>query len=296
MKINNKKCKDILELINIAEEKFGDDVNIDLSEDNINININLKGNKEKNNNIITARKVLTKKKSFNEYSWDEIDTISKSGKAREYFNIGDEKKLVINEFDYEIYDYKTNKKIKMTHPETIYSVQIIGFDHDNIDAFSKQKVGITFLLKETLLVEYMVNPTATNIGGWKESKIRTFLNNDIYNALPSDLQQVIKVVEKDADTGCKDFWFRVKDKLFLLSTTDIGIKPSHSIDTRSEIYKYFIDNDFKNKDNIFSFNNSWWLRSTCTKNKNSFFYMKNNGEECYDDANKRHNIVFAFCI
>lgn len=291
MKINNKKCKDLLEVLNIVEEKFGDDASIDLSENNVNININLK----ENNNVITARNVLTKKKNFNDYTWKEINKISKSGKAREYFNIGDEKEIVINEFKYKVYDRTEDKEIEMTHPKTTYNVQIIGFNHDSIDARGEQKVGITLLLKELLSIEYIMNSTDTNVGGWKKSEIRTFLNNDVYNALPSDLKQVIKIVNKHADVGNRDFWFCVEDRLFLLSNTELGLNPFHNIDTRDKQYEYFINN-FRSKDGFFSLDNSWWLRSTYTKNDNNFFYIRNNGESHYDHANSRHNIVFAFCI
>ena len=44
------------------------------------------------------------------------------------------------------------------------------------------------------------NSTNTNIGGWKDSEMRTYINGTIYNALPSDLQNVITTTKSNIRT------------------------------------------------------------------------------------------------
>ncbi len=137
---------------------------------------------------------------FEDASWDEIDIISKSGYAPKYFKIGDE------------------KIIELISGEII-KVQIIGFNHDNLSDKSG-KAGITIGLKNSLETKYIMNPTKYS-GGWKESQIRNETLNNIYELLPTYLQNVIKNVDKITAIPLSQELEITSDKLFLLSLFEI---------------------------------------------------------------------------
>ena len=67
------------------------------------------------------------------------------------------------------------------------------------------------------------NGDSTNKGGWRDSELRKYINETIYNALPSDLQSVIattKVISSHGTTEGETN-FETQDKLYLLSLHEI---------------------------------------------------------------------------
>ena len=61
-----------------------------------------------------------------------------------------------------------------------------------------------------------------NIGGWPNTSMRTFVNNDIYNSLPSDLKNGIIDTSVVSSHGYSDTSnFTSIDKLYLLAPKEI---------------------------------------------------------------------------
>ena len=92
----------------------------------------------------------------------------------------------------------------------------------NTTGFSQTACG--FVLEFADIITYHVmNDTDTNVGGWPATTIRTFVNNDIYNALPSELQNAIidtTVVSGHGSTSGESN-FTSNDKLYLLAPKEI---------------------------------------------------------------------------
>ena len=68
-----------------------------------------------------------------------------------------------------------------------------------------------------------MNSTSTNVGGWPASSMRTYVNTDIYNALPTELKNGIidtPVVSGHGSTAGETN-FTSTDKLYLLSTHEV---------------------------------------------------------------------------
>ena len=212
--------------------------------------------------------------SFNNLSWHKINLISKKGKAKDYFTIGDEKELTIGS-------------------ET-YHTQIIGFDHDD-KSDGSGKAGITAQLKEVMTTKHAMNPSGSNIGGWRDSVMRIYLNETIHNTLPSDLQAVIKIVNKISDTGNPNYTFSTnitQDKLFLLSTTEIA----YDGDGQGTKYEYFSDGISRKKKYLSGDSSFWWLRSAYTKDTSHFFLVYSEGGWDHNNANCVYGVAPAFCI
>ena len=71
-----------------------------------------------------------------------------------------------------------------------------------------------------ILEERGMNDTATNVGGWKDSKIRTYANGDFLQKLPSDLQNVI--ISTDVISGGSETPnITSNDKIYLLSAHEV---------------------------------------------------------------------------
>ena len=123
--------------------------------------------------------------------------------------------------------------------------------------------------------QYQFNSTATNVGGWRDSEIRTYINNNIYNALPSDLQNIIlttKVISSYAKYDSANF--ETEDKLYLLSSEEVfgdfatSSMASHdtSVGTSKQLDYYknqgvTLSNFEKSIKQYEGSNYYWWLRS-----------------------------------
>ena len=235
-----------------------------------------------NNSLSTYFELPEIGMSFNDIPWRKINLISKKGKAKDYFEIGNEKEIAID--------------------SEIYHIQIIGFDHDD-KSDGSDKASITGQFKEIRTTGKAMNSSRGNVGGWKDSKMRTYLSNNIYNSLPSDLQAVIKEVNKVSDNGNMDTTTLniTKDKLFLLSLEEVGVT-SNDVDGRcvngqGTKYEYFSNDASRVKSNLSGeLMCFWWLRSTYTNDTNDFFFVYFNGDWNYYRANDANGVVPAFCI
>ena len=217
-------------------------------------------------------------------SWSNINKLSNLSKCKDYFNIGDMKSMTL------------------TNGET-YNAEIIGFDHDDL-ADGSGKAGITFQFKELMITRHNMNSATYeyqygyNIGGWKASEMRDYVNNDVYALLPADLQIEIKEVSKVSDVGNKNITdlMTTNDKLFLLSFKEVGFTSSNSsyfASGQGTQYEKFIDNASRVK-YLSGSAAGWWLRSTSIASY--FFNVGSDGGYYITYANYTYGVAPAFCI
>ena len=184
----------------------------------------------------SIKKMPAKGKTLAEYTWEEISMISEAGVAREYFNLGDIKTIDIGGTSYEVF--------------------IVGFSHDD-KSDSSGKAGITFQMVDCLNTKSKMNSYNKNAGGWKSTLMRTYLNGDVYNSLSSDLQSVIKTVNKSSDKGKaagNGAIATTADKLWLFSAQELhghnyyeknsttatdGTKYVYNLNDGTSQYEYF---------------------------------------------------------
>ena len=243
---------------------------------NFNINENVANNIKfgfYNNSLSKYFKLPEIGMPFNDIPWRKINLISKKGKAKDYFTVGDEKELQIGS-------------------ET-YHIQIIGFNHDD-KSDGIGKAGITVGLKEIMTTTAKMNDTDTNVGGWKDSKMRTYLNETVHNSLPSDLQTVIKTVNKKSDNGNMDKTAlnTTQDKLFLFSTAEVGL----DVDGQGTKYEYFSDNNSREKKYLSGESSDYWLRSAYSYDTSDFYEVNSDGSNGDSYASNSYGVAPAFCI
>ena len=223
------------------------------------------------------------KATLNDYTWAEIDAISKSGEAQTTYGlkVGDEKSVQIGE-------------------ET-YTLQIMGFNHDDL-ADGSGKAGITFGLKEIMTTKVKMNDTNTNVGGWEGSKMYNYLNNEddansIYNQLPEDLRSVIKTVSKKTSEGnMSTEIITSEDKLFLFSEVEIFGTTTRSASGEGEQYQYYTNGGSKIKSYLSGSSDYWWERSPIVNYTNGFCSVSYGGYANNYGANSTLGVVFGLSI
>ena len=169
--------------------------------------------------------------------------------------------------------------------------------------FSQTACGFVLEFAD-IITTHKMNDTNTNVGGWPATTMRTFVNNDIYNAIPSEIKNAIidtTVVSGHGNNDTKNF--TSTDKLYLLAPKEIYTNWSNSYDsakdlTRTLDYYTNIGVTTSNYSGAIKKNGtsatSWWLRSANSFNYYSFFYVNSNGGYISDFANYTRGVAPAF--
>lgn len=222
--------------------------------------------------------------SFEKASWSDIAALSESGSADKYFSVGDE------------------KTISLTTGEQVTLV-ILGFDHDDLTGGGK--AGMTIGMKNLLATTYRMNATATNEGGWDESEMRTSTMATLLSQLPSDLQGVIKQVNKKATAGGASTSITTSaDKLWLLAEVEVDGTTSAGYADEGEQYEYWktVKDGTVAADRIKYLSNgsgsatNWWLRSPLVSTSTYFRSFNSTGSVNYSYASTTRGVSFGFCV
>ena len=181
--------------------------------------------------------------------------------------------------------------------------------------FSETACGFVLEFAD-IITTYQMNPYDDsgsvngdgNKGGWEYSDMRTYVNSDIYNALPSTLKNAIINTTVVSGHGYNDSAnFTTTDKLYLLSPhevwEDVDGNTRDGIDYLDNAYNntrqldYYKNNNIKTsscysaiKKNGTS-NYDWWLRSARSTNEGTFFEVGPSGGWSYDDSDDDVNGV-----
>lgn len=174
----------------------------------------------------TDARLVPREITLENSEWEFIDRVSQAGLAREYFHIGE------------------RKKVTLVDGTEVYFV-IVGFDHDNNEDKTK-KLGITFGLERP----YKAIQFPSDV-----------LSNAEFGNLPSDLQSVIKVTSKNTvksvAAGTTLECYQVKT--FSFGTTEVVNKKIANF-TDGEQYEFWKNGGSLIKIDGSGRNTSWWLR------------------------------------
>lgn len=225
-------------------------------------------------------------------SWSQISEIANSGKARRYFNIGE------------------SKKVTFTNGLSV-DFAIIGFDHDDLSTGSG-KAGITFGAKTFLYDQLggnigfrssMAN-SASNAGGWSQSKMRLTMMPTIFGSMPDDLREAIVPVVKKTTAGSQSSEIVLTDdKLWLYSRKEIDNDTLIGYSDEGEQYEYWrtIKNGSSAEGRIITYagkggSSGYLLRTPYTGDNLSYVFVSYNGNlgELYGSTGQPFPI--GFCI
>ena len=227
--------------------------------------------------------------SFKNDSWD---VISEAVKENNYpYQVGDTKEIDMG--DLGTHTVRVANTSSCTNGEI--SETACGFVVEFADIISEQSM----------------NSPSTNVGGWPASAMRTYVNTTIYNALPSDLQNVIATTTVISCHGITEGEanFTSNDKLYLFSTKEVwgkdGTSNTVSSDTAEaetrqlDYYKNKGVTTAKYSGAIKQYNGTnsyWWLRSAASATTDTFFSVNSRGDWSGRIANDTNGVSPAFRI
>ena len=211
-----------------------------------------------------------KPSTFSTDSWATIVSSVKAGNIRGY-KVGETKTIDLGT----TYGTHTLRIANTTTPSEC-----------NASGFSQSACGFVLEFADIILYKEF-NSSTSNTGGWSSSELRTFINNDIYNALPVDLRNIIIDTIVVSGHGKSDSTnFVTTDKLYLLAPKEIFSNWSNSYDTAKSLTRTF---DYYINAGVTTSNYSgakkykgtsayyWWLRSAYSTSNSDFFRVNRFG-------------------
>ena len=225
--------------------------------------------------------------SFATDSWETIVTAVKENNISKY-NIGDTK-----EIDMGTYGTHTLRIANTSTPSEC-----------NTQGFSQTACGFVLEFADIIRTRTM-NDTNTNVGGWPATSMRTFVNNDIYNAIPSELRNAIIDTTVVSGHGSRsgETNFTSTDKLYLLTLKEIYTNSSSSYDAAKDLTRtldYYTSigvttSSYSGAIKKNGINASyWWLRAAYSYGTNSFLYVDPKGDWQSNYANYSRGVAPAF--
>ena len=230
------------------------------------------------------------KLDFASDSWATIATNVRNGKGGNY-TIGDTKTV-----DMGTYGTHTLRIANTSTPSECSGT-----------GFSQTACGFVLEFAD-IITEHAMNDTRTNVGGWPATSMRTFVNNDIYNAIPSEIKNAIidtTVVSGHGSTSGETN-FTSTDKLYLLSTAEVWAQGSSNTieydtardNTRQLDYYKNLGVTTSNKSGAIKKNGTsadwWWLRAAGSSSTYYFFIVRTDGGWSYDIAKYLRGVAPAF--
>ena len=169
--------------------------------------------------------------------------------------------------------------------------------------FSQSACGFVLEFAD-IITTHKMNDIATNVGGWPATSMRTFVNNDIYNAIPSEIKNAIIDTTVVSGHGSKDTAnFTSTDKLYLLAPKEIYTDWSKSYDTAKDLTRTL---DYYTSIGVTTSSYSgaikkigtsadyWWLRAAISHGTIGFLRVDNNGDWIYNGATATYGVAPAF--
>ena len=217
-------------------------------------------------NLVTSGNVNMYAKWITQFQKDNWSTIAanvKAGNTSKY-KVGDTKEVDLGSLG-----THTVRISNMSECTTETSETACGFVVEFADIITMQKF----------------NSTATSVGGWKDSEIRTYINETIYNALPRELQNVISSTKVISGHGYGETNFETQDKLYLLNAQEVWStnKYDTSVGTSKQL-DYYKNQGVTAANNAGAIkqyngrNSSWWLRSANSDATYAFIRVHANGD------------------
>ena len=236
--------------------------------------------------------------SFATDSWKTIINAVKNNNIGKY-NVGDTKTI-----DMGTYGTHTLRIANTSTPSEC-----------STSGFSQSACGFVLEFAD-IITTHNINPSGTYDGwqydhgwskdGWPASSMYTFVNTNIYNALPSDLKSGIINTRTISGYGTENNNnFTSIDKLYLLAPIEIYANSVINYDTASDLTRtldYYLE-----KDVSIAYHNEaikkngtsaaeWWLRTAYNKLDGLFFAVDDKGQDMHDMVIHNYGVSPAFRI
>ena len=218
-------------------------------------------------------------KSFDKDSWEVIASNAKNCVDNPDscpYSVGNEREVKLGKYG--------NHKVRIANLKSPTK------EGCRTNGFSESACGFVVEFAD-IITKHAMNDTYTNKGGWLNSQMKTFINNDIYNSLPQELKSVIITTKTVSGHGSEDTnnITSPEDKLYLLAPKEIYSDWSNQYDKASDKTRqldyYKIKGVTTNREdwngaikkNSEGTAAEWWLRCAYSDNSTNFYNVGTNG-------------------
>ena len=244
---------------------------------------------------------------LNSLSWIEIRNLIRAGLFSDIFSVGATKDITLN-LPVGGNNLTTGSYFSNAVSGT-YKVIVLGIDHNSkLEGINRVHfcIGQDSTGKDICFYNMKMNTTNTNVGGWKDCPMRTWLNNTLINGLPSDLSSVITPCTKYTDntgnsSNIEANVTTTSDKLWLLSEFEVFGSRSYANQYEKNYqkqYDYYKNGASKIRYQHQSTGSSgWrWLRSARYDSSAYFCSVTTGGSASFGGASSGGGVVPGFTI
>lgn len=260
--------------------------------------------------------------TLNDNSWEKIREVSDAGTGENYWSVGDRKAVIINGpignsvfQNVEIYafiiGFNHNQELEGTNRIHFQFAKTALSGGVDVCLYNKNYYGSGNV---TSGVVFQMNNQATNVGGWRDSQMRTkacgtslsSYSGTIIAVIPEALRAVLKSVTKYTDnygnySASASGITATTDYFFLLSEFEVSgsITYANRYEANKQLqYEYYSSGNSKIK---YKYDNtstavSWWLRSPYASNSNNFTFVETEGTVISYNANFSYGFAPGFCV
>jgi hypothetical protein len=148
-----------------------------------------------------------------------------------------------------------------------------------------------------------MNEPGTDEGGWQNSAMRSFVNGELFSALPAELKAIVKPVLKISDGGPdNEVLVTTTEYCWLASYDEVGFASGrYNLAGQGELYSSIFSSDKDTRKKYIiddTETGGWWLRSTYyTSSSSSMFWRVQKSGASYGDIQTgAFFVAFGFCI
>ncbi len=247
---------------------------------------------------------------LNEMDWEDIRRVSDAGLGQGYFSVSERKAVTLS------------GTVGSQSLSGTYYCYIIGFDHNSSKEGTNRihfQFGYNALDNGTQIAFidssygssntgacFHMNSSNSNSGGWNSSYARTTLCPAFKNAMPSDLQAVLKTVTKYSDntgggSNTASYVTATTDEVFLLAEYEVFGSRSYANSAEQNYqaqYDYYTSANSKVRYRHSATGSTalWWLRSVYAVISGYFCIVGTSGSATSTSASRSYGFAPAFCV
>lgn len=217
--------------------------------------------------------------TLNECSWSLIDRIARSGKAADYFHVGEQKSIEVRNSAIDVFVLGINHNPDMEGGRSIH--------------FCIGKHG----RKNTCIISgKYVNSTATNAGGITGSSLQTAID-EILTDLPKELRTMIRNAPKTVYDRASSQIVTEEKALWLLSEMEVFGENQNGLQTEAATqrqYDYFAAGNWTKAFDDSGAATLVWLRNPY--GSNAFCTISTTGKTSHNKATERGGALLGFAL
>ena len=201
-------------------------------------------------------------------SWEQIVAAIDDGSARQRYAVGATKALDL-------------EGIGVIH------MQLAGFDLDT-RSDGQGKAATTWIAAELLPEGHVMNENGTAEGGWRDSDMRAYLQNEVLPAIPTIVRKKIVCVEKHQLLGYGELQ---------VTSDEIWIPANHEMFGGEDglYYELYQNSDEKRVKTRNGSAAEWWLRSA--ESINTFYNVSTHGDSFFlYIPYVSYGVALGFCL